>query len=78
MANVAILYGGRSGEHEVSCTSAAAVLNNLSPVHEVVLIGIDREGFWYLQDLPVPVPDILKVYDESSRLISVLPAGGLT
>lgn len=78
MANVAILYGGRSGEHEVSCASAAAVLENLSPVHEVILIGIDREGFWYLQNLPVPVPDVLKISVESSRRISVLPAGGLT
>ena len=44
-----ILYGGRSGEHEVSLVSAASVLRNLPASHEPVLIGIDRDGAWYLQ-----------------------------
>ncbi len=42
-----ILFGGRSGEHEVSLTSAASVLKALDPSkYEVVLIGITREGSW--------------------------------
>ena len=42
-----ILFGGRSGEHEVSLTSAASVLQALDPEkYEVVPIGITREGRW--------------------------------
>lgn len=42
-----ILFGGRSGEHEVSLTSAASVLKALDPEkYEVVPIGITREGRW--------------------------------
>ncbi|HLW79767.1 MAG TPA: D-alanine--D-alanine ligase family protein [Terriglobia bacterium] len=42
-----ILFGGRSGEHEVSLTSAASVLQALDPEkYDVVPIGITREGRW--------------------------------
>jgi D-alanine-D-alanine ligase len=42
-----ILFGGRSGEHEVSLTSAASVLKALDPdKYEIVPIGITREGRW--------------------------------
>ncbi len=44
---VGLLFGGRSGEHEVSLTSAASVLKALDPAkYEVVPIGITREGRW--------------------------------
>ncbi|HUZ18352.1 MAG TPA: D-alanine--D-alanine ligase [Spirochaetia bacterium] len=46
---VAIIFGGRSAEHEVSLQSAKNVLASLdSSKYEPVLIGIDREGRWYL------------------------------
>ena len=77
MSNIAILFGGRSGEHEVSCASAATVLDKISSVHEIFLVGIDREGFWYLQEVPSPVPDVLKIAAESSRRITVVPGAGL-
>ena len=42
-----ILFGGRSGEHEVSLTSAASLMKALDPAkYEVVPIGITREGKW--------------------------------
>jgi D-alanine-D-alanine ligase len=42
-----ILFGGRSGEHEVSLTSAAAVMKALDPAkYELVPVGITREGRW--------------------------------
>ena len=44
---IGLLFGGRSGEHEVSLTSAASVLKALDPAkYEVVPIGITREGSW--------------------------------
>jgi len=42
-----ILFGGRSGEHEVSLTSAASLMKALDPAkYEVIPIGITREGKW--------------------------------
>ena len=44
---VGILFGGRSGEHEVSLLSAASVLNAIDPTkYDVVPIGITKEGRW--------------------------------
>ncbi len=44
---VGLLFGGRSGEHEVSLTSAASVLGALDPEkYDVVPIGITRDGHW--------------------------------
>jgi D-alanine-D-alanine ligase len=48
---VAVLYGGRSGEHEVSLVSATNVIQNLDrSKFEVVPIGIDKHGGWFLGD----------------------------
>ena len=47
---VAILYGGRSGEHEVSLQSATSICRNIDlEKFSVVLVGIDKDGVWYLQ-----------------------------
>jgi D-alanine-D-alanine ligase len=44
---VGILFGGRSGEHEVSLLSAASVLNAIDKAkYEVVPIGITKDGRW--------------------------------
>jgi D-alanine-D-alanine ligase len=51
---IALLCGGRSGEHEVSLRSAASVGKALSERHDVMLIVIDQEGRWFLQEGPAP------------------------
>src|ERR1700687_901745 len=44
---VGILFGGRSGEHEVSLLSAASVVNAIDKTkYEVVPIGITKDGRW--------------------------------
>jgi D-alanine-D-alanine ligase len=44
---VGIIFGGRSGEHEVSIASARSVMEALDPAkYEIVPIGITREGRW--------------------------------
>lgn len=49
---VVVLYGGRSGEHEISLQSAASVLRNLDPSRfEVVPVGIDKDGRWHANSL---------------------------
>src|ERR1700686_1181408 len=50
---VGIIYGGRSGEHEVSLASATSVMANLdSEKYEAVPIGITKEGSWLLGTKP--------------------------
>jgi D-alanine-D-alanine ligase len=44
---VGVLFGGRSGEHEVSLASAASVIRGMDPdKYEPVPIGITKEGHW--------------------------------
>src|SRR5688572_3318951 len=46
---VGVIFGGRSGEHEVSVMSARGILKALDPARfEAVPIGIDRDGRWQL------------------------------
>jgi D-alanine-D-alanine ligase len=48
---VGILFGGRSGEHEVSLLSAASVLKAIDRTrYEVVPIGITKEGRWLVSE----------------------------
>ena len=48
--NIALLYGGRSGEHEVSINSAKGVYPPLCNLgHTIFLIAITLEGRWFLQ-----------------------------
>src|SRR5215212_2361901 len=45
--HVAVLFGGRSGEHEVSLMSARSVLSVLDPAkYDVTQVGITHEGTW--------------------------------
>jgi len=55
---IGVLYGGRSGEHDVSLCSAASVIEALDKSkYDVIAIGIDRDGRWYVQDQPEIVND---------------------
>ncbi|MGC2529172.1 MAG: D-alanine--D-alanine ligase family protein [Candidatus Acidiferrum sp.] len=46
---IGVLFGGRSGEHEVSLASAASVIRGLDPdKYEAVPIGITKEGHWLI------------------------------
>lgn len=72
---VAVLYGGRSGEHEVSLVSATNVVKNLDRTRfEVIPIGIDKQGVWYLGDDILPNDanasvTQLRIHAEESRLL---------
>src|SRR6266403_594453 len=49
---VVVLYGGRSGEHEVSLQSAASVINFLDRARfEIIPVAIDKQGRWLLNDI---------------------------
>lgn len=45
-----IIYGAKSGEHDVSRCSAASVALVASKKYNVICIGITRQGIWYVQD----------------------------
>jgi D-alanine-D-alanine ligase len=69
---VAVVYGGRSSEHAISCVSAGSILRNLDPNRfEVVAVGITLDGSWVLTD---GHPDSLAITD--GRLPEVTGASG--
>jgi D-alanine-D-alanine ligase len=55
LARVMVVFGGRSGEHEVSLASARAIIGALQRDgrHEVVPVGITREGRWISSEDPM-------------------------
>ncbi len=58
---IAVIYGGRSSEHSISCISAGAIRRALDPQrYDVVPIGITRDGGWYLQRTD---PNELRIID---------------
>src|SRR5579872_4509307 len=59
---VGILFGGRSGEHEVSLASAASVIRALDPEkYEAVPIGITKDGRWLIgTNAHKLLPEVLK------------------
>src|SRR5262245_26753259 len=70
---VGVIYGGRSGEHEVSLASAAAVFQNLDPErYEAVAIRIEKDGRWALPSQP---PRVMKAADV---IKGVVPAAAET
>ena len=79
---LAILYGGRSAEHQVSVVSARSVMEALDPDRfEVVPIAITREGAWLLPDRsPLELTasgGALPEVEPSGREVAVRPERGL-
>ncbi len=51
---VAVVFGGQSGEHEVSLMSVSSVLRALNKEkYEIIMIGITRQGAWKHYDGPI-------------------------
>ena len=71
---VGVLYGGRSGEHEVSLASAAAVCNNLDRTrYEPFAIRIEKDGRWTIADR---LPTLMSAGEviEQARLDAARPS----
>ena len=62
--NIVLLYGGRSGEHEISLISAAAVARGLNKAHHVQLVSVAKDGSWYLEDDAVVIAKVVKILTE--------------
>ncbi len=65
--NVAVIYGGRSGEHEISLVSASSIVRGLSAANDVTLLAIDKDGRWYLQ----PESERERILNDASSSLSV-------
>lgn len=73
--HVAVLFGGRSGEHEVSLMSARSVLSVLDPAkYEVTQIGITHEGKWLTGENVIGKFESGKLHGLSSFLLSPAPS----
>ncbi|HVL67256.1 MAG TPA: D-alanine--D-alanine ligase family protein [Vicinamibacterales bacterium] len=71
---VGVLYGGRSGEHEVSLASAAAVIGHLDRTrYEPVPIRIEKDGRWSLAERPPTTMSAAEVI-EQARLEAARPS----
>lgn len=76
--NVAILFGGKSAEHEVSLQSAKNVFQAIDrKKYNPILIGIDKQGRWLLNDsskflLNADNPKLIKL-NKSSDSVALIP-----
>jgi D-alanine-D-alanine ligase len=63
---IAVLYGGRSGEHEVSLASAAAVFANLDRTrYEPIAVRLEKDGRWVLADRPPSAASAAEVIEQA-------------
>jgi D-alanine-D-alanine ligase len=69
LVRVMVIFGGRSGEHEVSLASARAVVETLrgSGRYEVLPVGITREGRWIASD------DSMQELESCAQELAVYP-----
>lgn len=64
---VGIVFGGRSAEHEVALQSAKSIIAAIDKTkYDLVLIGIDKQGRWYLNDASHYL-----LHEESPKLIQL-------
>jgi D-alanine-D-alanine ligase len=69
---VGVLFGGRSGEHEISLRSALTVMSAMDASrYTIVPIGIGRDGRWSLQS------DAMRMLAEATPKLGALGRGGL-
>ena len=79
---VAVLFGGRSSEHAISCVTAGSVLQAIDPEkYDVVPIGIAKDGRWVLESgdgsrLAISGPTSLPEVDESLPTLTLAQEGG--
>lgn len=77
---VAVVFGGRSAEHEVSLQSARNVIESLDlDRYEPVLIGIDKEGRWFLNENSIQLlnasdPKLIRLSDSRNE-VALTPNG---
>src|SRR6478735_1174063 len=81
---VAVVFGGRSSEHGISCVTAGSVLAAIDrDVYDVVPVGIATDGRWVLEAgdpdrLRIEAPDRLPEVDGSRATVTLAPEAAST
>jgi D-alanine-D-alanine ligase len=71
---IAVLFGGRSGEHEVSLMSARSVLSALNPdKYEVTQVGITKDGIWMAGESVLDALSKGQTKDENLNQVVIIP-----
>ncbi|HJX71713.1 MAG TPA: hypothetical protein VJ346_07170, partial [Bacteroidales bacterium] len=77
---VAIIFGGRSAEHEISLQSAKNVIESLDKdKYEPILIGINKDGRWFLNESSLKVlnadnPKLIQLVSTENE-VALTPTG---
>lgn len=67
---IAVLFGGQSSEHEVSCRSVVTIINSINKEHyDIFILGITKDGQWLKID---SVDDIINDTWRESKITAVL------
>lgn len=76
--NLAVIFGGNSSEHSISCISAASVIKNIKEdKYNVYMIGITKDGRWYLfSGEPDMLPDDKWINDKYITPAVISPDSG--
>ncbi|MBN1599645.1 MAG: D-alanine--D-alanine ligase [Bacteroidales bacterium] len=79
--NLGLIFGGRSGEHEVSLQSAKSIAENVNrEKYNLFLLAIDKEGDWFLADESFYLdnkddPANIKLHINDEQKIALIPKG---
>ncbi|KXG76201.1 D-alanine--D-alanine ligase [Thermotalea metallivorans] len=84
--NVAVVFGGKSGEHEVSLMSATSVIRAMDKEkYNIIPLGITKKGNWMLYNGPIEkiesgewegISNKLLKENPEDHIFSVVPTGG--
>ena len=81
--NICVIYGGKSGEHEISLLSASSIIRGIDNKNKVILIGITKEGKWYLQSedeykrICKDKKAVLTITENEKNAVSIIPGAGV-
>lgn len=81
--NICVIYGGKSGEHEISLLSASSIIRGIDNKNKVILIGITKEGKWYLQSedeykrICKDKKAVLTITQDEKNAVSIIPGAGV-
>lgn len=80
---IALIYGGKSGEHEISLVSASAIARNINTKkHELLLIGITKDGKWFFQEdselerIKADEHAHFEIKEKKENEVFIVPGGG--
>ena len=66
---IAVMFGGRSGEHEISLLSARSIISAInSDKYEVIQIGITHDGMWLVGE------EVLEKFSSGDKISELAPS----